>query len=225
MAYTHIFFGGIGTLVETSEYQLDAYNCAFDECAIDYHWSRKNYVDSLSGSGGQNRLQIITLPSGDKLTEEQIAKIHASKTSIFNDTIRNNGLDLRNGAGELFAAAKEEGVKLVWATTTKQENIDAIFDAVGDALSKDMFTYIANKDAIRAQKPDPAIYTQTLSKLGVHVQEAFAVEDSPSGIESASGADLYTIAFPGKMTEDKDFTKASKMISSLADIVPHLNGA
>jgi hypothetical protein len=48
MVVTHIFFGGIGTLVETSDLQFEAFNLALAENHIDYSWDRQSYVKSLS---------------------------------------------------------------------------------------------------------------------------------------------------------------------------------
>ena len=59
MKPSHIIFGGIGTLVETSEYQYQAYNTALMLNDIDYYWERKDYVASLSFSGGPLRLEKI----------------------------------------------------------------------------------------------------------------------------------------------------------------------
>ena len=42
MIFTHIFFGGIGTLVETSELQFKAFNQALVKNNIDYVWDRES---------------------------------------------------------------------------------------------------------------------------------------------------------------------------------------
>lgn len=219
MTVTHIFFGGIGTLVETSELQFEAFNHALTANRVDFQWSREAYIDSLSGSGGQNRLATITLKNGDVLSADTIAKVHADKTKIYADTMRKKGLTLRAGANDLIHKAKENGIKLVWATTTEQTNIDAFFDAVGSTLKKDMFVKVTNKQYITHQKPDPEVYTKLLNELGITADQVLVIEDSQSGVTSSSNAGITTLAFPGEMTSGKDFLGSKQQITSLKDVI------
>ncbi|MFT5609763.1 MAG: HAD superfamily hydrolase (TIGR01509 family) [Polaribacter sp.] len=223
MAVTHIFFGGIGTLVETSELQLEAFNRAFDENNIDYKWNRDSYIRSLSSSGGQQRLKMIKLQDGSKLQDQQVSQVHADKTRIYNQLMREQGLELRVGASELFNSARHQGVKLVWATTTSQNNIDAILDATASNLKKDMFLQITNEALITKQKPDPEVYIKLLSSLNLDSDHVLAIEDSACGVASANGAGLLTLAFPGEMTSQTEFSGSYENIASLANAVSYLD--
>ena len=51
-----------------------------------------------------------------------------------------------------------------------------------------------------APKPDPALYLAALEALGVHPQEAIALEDSPNGILAAKRAGLFCVAVPNPLT-------------------------
>jgi len=222
MAITHIFFGGIGTLVETSELQFEAFNQALANNNVDFHWEREAYIESLAGSGGQNRLAAIKLADGSTLSDETIAKVHADKTQIYADTMREKGLALRDGASELINKARENNIKLVWATTTKQDNIDAFFDAVGEALNKEMFVKVTNKEYVTQQKPEPEVYSKLLSELAIEPSSALAIEDSPSGVASALGAGIKTLAFAGEMTKGQTFDPSAEPINSLSDVLSHI---
>lgn len=223
MAVRYIFFGGIGTLVETSEAQLEAFNKAFRENNIDYFWERDSYIKTLNKSGGIQRLKTIKLNCGSTLDEQQIVEIHADKTRIYNESLRTQGLQLRTGASELIAHAINNHVKLVWATTTTQTNIDAIFDALGDSLKKDVFIKITNKDLISRQKPDPEVYLKLLSSLNTETREVLVIEDSVSGVESASSAGLTTLAFPGDMTSKTTFNASYQRLQSLTETIAFVN--
>lgn len=225
MVVTHIFFGGIGTLVETSDLQFEAFNLALAENHIDYSWDRQSYVKSLSNSGGQQRLKALRLKDGSSLSDLQLAQVHADKTRIYNQLMRNQGLKLRLGGSELISSAKRLGVKLVWATTTKQDNIDAIFDASNGHLDKAMFVKITNDRLITKQKPDPEVYLKLLSSLNLKVSEVLVIEDSISGVDSAMNASLFTLAFPGEMTSETVFSASCQTITSLAEVISYIDKA
>ena len=153
MKFSHIIFGGIGTLVETSEYQYQAYNTALVLNDIDYHWEREDYVASLSISGGPLRLEMIQMENGSRLTGEQIVNVHLDKTRVFNALIRERGLKLREGADELIEFCLKRDVKLAWATTTSQDNIDAITDSLHNDLLVQSLVKTTNSTFVENPKP------------------------------------------------------------------------
>ena len=73
-------------------------------------------------------------------------------------------------------------------------------------------------DDVGRSKPDPASYLKALSDLGVNPDEAFALEDSPTGVQGAKNAGLLCVAVPGAMTRDRSFDHADMRIESLADV-------
>ena len=223
MKFTHIVFGGIGTLVETSEYQYQAYNTALVLNDIDYHWEREDYVASLSISGGPLRLKMIHMEGGSRLTDEQIVNVHLDKTRVFNALIRERGLKLREGADELIQFCLKRNVKLAWATTTSQENIDAITDSLHNDLLVQSLMKTTNSTFVENPKPNPEIYEKVMASLDITVNEVIAIEDSPSGVKSACDAGIMTLAFPGEMNSGKDFPAAINTISGLSEVIAYLD--
>ena len=51
-----ILFGSIGSVVESSEIQRQAFNEAFKEFGVDWYWNVANYIKMLQKPGGLNRL-------------------------------------------------------------------------------------------------------------------------------------------------------------------------
>ena len=190
MKLSHVIFGGIGTLVETSEYQYQAYNTALMLNDIDYHWEREDYVASLSISGGPLRLEKIVMEDGSRLTSEQIANVHLDKTRVFNTLIRERGLKLREGADELIAFCLNRDVKLAWATTTRQDNIDAITESLANNLLVKSLLKITNSTFVESPKPNPEIYQKMMMYLDITADDVIAIEDSPSGVKSSSDAGI-----------------------------------
>jgi beta-phosphoglucomutase-like phosphatase (HAD superfamily) len=56
------------------------------------------------------------------------------------------------------------------------------------------FDFIATRDDVNRGKPDPEIYHLALSELQVAPEETLAIEDSPSGVQSAVSAGINVIA-------------------------------
>ena len=48
-----VLFGGIGTLLESSELQREAFNRAFAEADLDWQWQRDDYRAMLTTPGGK----------------------------------------------------------------------------------------------------------------------------------------------------------------------------
>lgn len=216
MRYSTILFGGIGTLVETSQIQLDAFNRAFAEIGVDFVWQADDYQQSLIDAGGQRRLSKLDIGGGRFLSDEEIADVHAAKTRLFNERIIADGLSLRPGVAELLAMAGDRGLKRGWVTTTATENIEAICRAVGRPLSLDLFDYVGHTASVDNGKPAPDIYEEALAALEVDAGDTMAIEDSPTGVASAKAAGLFTLAYPGAMHTEHDFSGADQRVDSLS---------
>jgi HAD superfamily hydrolase (TIGR01509 family) len=219
MGQSAIIFGGIGTLVETSDLQRRAFNDAFAALGIDYFWDTATYIKSLSETGGTNRLSTLILADGNHLSEQQIKLVHAEKTRRFVELLAASHLPLRRGVGELINSARRQKIKLAWATTTSQANIDGLIASTNGVLARDMFDFIGSDKAVLHQKPDPQIYAICLDALGLKAQQALAIEDSLTGVQSAKAAGIRTIAFPGDFNAQKDFDFADAIVSDLAVVI------
>ena len=106
-------------------------------------------------------------------------------------------------------------MKLAFVTTTYQPNIDAIFQAAGDALEASDFDYIASRSSVMHGKPHPEVYLTALEQLGVTAADALAIEDTAVSVMSAKRAGLTAVATPGDITADQDFWQADLVVDSL----------
>ena len=53
---TAILFGSIGSIIETSELQLAAFNKAFKKFGLDWEWTTTEYKPMLLQAGGRKRI-------------------------------------------------------------------------------------------------------------------------------------------------------------------------
>ncbi len=217
MAKTTLMFGSIGTIVETSDLQRQAYNEAMHEAGLDWNWDAETYAELLTQAGGKERLAHLAAATGRHLPTETIDAIHARKTEIACAKMAAQRVILRPGVAELVNFAKERGMKLAFVTTTYQPNIDAVFAVAGAALAATEFDAIVARADVDHGKPSPSAYLFALNTLGVLPQDALAIEDTANSVMSAKRAGIEVIATPGAMTAGQDFWQADLLVEKLAE--------
>ena len=79
---TTIFFGSIGSIVETSEIQRKAFNKAFQKFGLDWYWNVGNYINMIQKPGGIKRIKQY---SKSNLSNIEIIEIYNLKIKYFNE--------------------------------------------------------------------------------------------------------------------------------------------
>lgn len=212
MSIQAILFGGIGTLAETSELQRAAFNQAFEEHGLDWHWDRQTYRELLSTPGGQKRIRLYASgnSSGKEISDEDGAALHARKTELFQKLLTPASLEPRAGVRNLMNKARNSDVRIAIASTTTEANILALLKAC--ALDPAEFDVIVHRMMVKRTKPDPEVYIHCLELLGIDAATAVAVEDSDSGMDSALAAGVICVALPGANTSSQDFSRAALIV-------------
>lgn len=202
-----LFLGSIGVLAETSHLQREAFNAAFAEAGLDWHWSEARYADLLTRSGGADRIASEATRRGEDV---DAAALHARKSALFQQRLA-QGVPLRPGVAEAMRAARAAGRKVALVTTTSAANVSAVLAATGLAAGE--FDLVLTRADVARPKPDPEVYARALDRLG-HLK-AHAVEDNPDGLRAALGAGLSCTAFPGALHDAANFEGASAVVQTL----------
>ncbi|MDE2823137.1 MAG: HAD family phosphatase [Chloroflexota bacterium] len=119
------------------------------------------------------------------------------------------------GVEEYIAAARERGMGIGIASSSPRRWVDPKLEQLGLA---ETFDTVVCADDVGSAKPDPASYRKAVSDLGVTPDEAFALEDSPTGVQGAKNAGLLCVAVPGTLTRDRSYDHADMRLESLADM-------
>jgi len=204
-----IIFGSIGTLVETSEIQRSAFNRAFSEAGLDWHWSKQEYARLLKKSGGRQRIADYA-----KARDQDInaGALHTRKTEIFDQAIVDQGLVPRKGVLPLMRWVKQNDIKLGFATTTARNNVEAIFLALDGAIHRSHFDFVNDAETLTAPKPDPEVYQRALAALEVGPEACIAIEDTGISMQSALAAGIECVGFPGVYSDPEDLAEASRIV-------------
>ncbi len=205
-----ILFGGIGTLVETSELQREAFNRAFDEAKLGWHWSPAVYEELLSLSGGRNRLRAYAQRIGAAIPAHHVERLHERKSELFRRSLTDNPLMPRPGVQHLLNKARANDVRLAIASTTSKANVLGLAEAVNLDLSA--FEVVMHRGLVQEPKPDPEVYRRCIEALGVGAESAVAIEDSESGVAAATAAGIPVIAAPGANTQLQDYSAAIAVV-------------
>jgi HAD superfamily hydrolase (TIGR01509 family) len=214
-----VIFGAIGTIVETSDLQRQAFNAAFQSTGLDWDWTPATYQTLLKVNGGRNRILAYRNadPARADVPDEAIATLHKAKTDFYVAMLDNTAISPRPGVVALMDACAGAQIRVAFCTSTYPENVAAIGSALDGLLSLDRFATIVTLDKIDRPKPAPDAYFYCLEQLGLPADAAIAIEDTPASLAAAKAAGITTIATPGATTADQDF--------SIADlVVPDLTG-
>lgn len=207
-----IFFGSIGTIADTSELQRQAFNQAFKAHGLDWCWNREEYLTMLEKSGGQKRIADYAGSTGQTV---DAAAIHRSKSEFFQKSLAESQVKPRSGVIETIQSAKNKGLKLALVTTTSQENVSMLIEALRPNIQATDFDLIVDASSVEHSKPDKAAYTFALERLGERSDHCIAIEDNLGGVEAAIAAGLDCVAFPGENTAHHDYKKAQHQVDRL----------
>jgi HAD superfamily hydrolase (TIGR01509 family) len=212
-----------GTLSDTErDGHRVAFNRAFDEYGMDWHWSVETYGELLAVTGGKERMKFYAeeFLDQDKLPdnlEALIPELHKAKTRHYTKLLSTGAIPLRTGVERLINEARQRGFRLAIATTTTPENVTTLLTHTLGAGSIDWFEVIAAGDIVPAKKPAPDIYDYAIKAMNLTAAECIAFEDSANGIKSSTGANLSTIITINDYTREHDFSDACIVLDQMGE--------
>ena len=125
---------------------------------------------------------------------------------------------MRPGVLPLLSAAADAGLALAIATTTSPVNIASLLRRALGADWRSRFAVIEDASTAPRKKPDPMVYQQTLTRLGLPAHNCLALEDSANGLKAALGAGLPTVITTNAFTAHQTFDGALRVLPSLDGI-------
>lgn len=214
-----------GTLADTERVHLAAFNHAFEQEGLGWHWDEAHYTELLTISGGKERMLHHWRQVNPGLTDiggagvaDTLDRLHEIKTAFYESAVADGAVTLRPGVLRLMDEALAAGIRLAIATTTSPVNIAAL---LRKAIGPDWrMHFVAVGDASTApnKKPHPQVYLQMLSALGLPAPDCLAFEDSANGLAAASAAGLKTVITPTSFTAHQDFAAALRVVPDLGTV-------
>ena len=220
-----VIFDVDGTLADTENVHRAAFNAAFAESGLDWHWDEALYTRLLEISGGKERiahywkqLRPDYPASQPDVVADTVQRLHRLKTAVYSRLVADGALQLRPGIRQLIESAQAAGLRLAIATTTTPANIEALLHSALGAGWKARFEVIEDAATAPCKKPHPQVYLQTLQRLDLEAPACLALEDSANGLQAATRARVPVIVTPNAYTAHQDFSAALRVVPSLEGV-------
>ena len=183
-----IIFDLDGTLVDSVRYHAEAWVKAFKEYGYDFSH------ETLSQQIGKGSEFIV----GELLSSDEAEKLHSDIAQYRKQYYQENLLEKVQPfpkVKELFQTIKADGIKIVLASSARQETIEHYKQLLE---IEDLIEGATSTDEVKKSKPEPDIFRTALDKLeGVSADEAIVVGDSPYDAIAAKKIDITTIGLLG----------------------------
>lgn len=220
-----LIFDVDGTLADTEMAHLAAFNHAFGQEGLDWHWDVPLYTRLLEISGGKERIRAYWESRGDLPKDvghdgivQTIARLHELKTAAYEQAVQDGMVQMRPGVLALMAEAMDAGLGLAIATTTSPVNITSLLKQAMGLDWQSHFSVIEDATTAPRKKPDPSVYLQTLQRLGLTSDECLSIEDSSNGLKAALAAGLPVVITQNAFTAHHDFTGALRVLPNLQGV-------
>jgi HAD superfamily hydrolase (TIGR01509 family) len=204
-APTAVLFDNDGLLLDTESVWTRAEQDLFERRGREFTLSDKQ---ELVGTPAHISGEIISRKLGEHgRGPELIAELDELVVAELEQ-----GIDAMVGARELVGELRGRGVPLALVSNSPLRFVERALDLVG---MHDAFEAVVSGHEVPAPKPAPDPYLHACELLSAGPRGAFALEDSPTGVESALAAGLTVIgvpSVPGVTLED-----AHVVIASLED--------
>ncbi len=220
-----LIFDVDGTLADTELAHLRAFNQAFEQEGMGWHWTLAQYTELLAVSGGKERMLHHWRQVSPDMTEvgagavqATIDRLHDVKTAFYEAAIQEGAVAFRPGVLSLMEEARAAGLKLAIATTTSPANVAALMRSGLGAQWRSMFSAVGDAGNAPLKKPHPQVYLRVLADMALPARDGLAFEDSFNGLRAACAAQLATVITPNAFTAHHDFSGALRVVPDLGGV-------
>ncbi|MDA3865844.1 MAG: HAD-IA family hydrolase [Salinivirgaceae bacterium] len=138
------------------------------------------------------------------LSKEEVAQRIVNRVA---ELIQQDGNSLPGALQAIIFFAKQN-IQLALCTNSPTSLINVVLDKLN--LHNTFAVHVSAEDEERG-KPDAAVYKTALKKLNKGALQCLAIEDTPTGVKSATGAGIQTVAVSA-VRNTQEFTNAGAMV-------------
>lgn len=173
-----------GTLIDSNDAHARAWSETLREFGRDVP---PETVRPLVGMGGDKLLPRLLGVDADS---DEGHAFSERRAAIFRERYV-PGLRRTTGAGELIQRFRDEGLRLVIATSAKEDELEVMLRQVG---LEDLMEKRTSSDDADRSKPDPDIVQAALRKARLPASAVLMLGDTPYDVEAAGRARVGAVA-------------------------------
>ena len=187
-----------GTIANTElEAHLPAFNFAFKDLGIDWHWDIDKYIKLLKINGGKNRIAHYSRLNNNNFSDELITQIHEKKQFYYLEFIKKNSVKFKTGVYRLINELHRKKIRQFIVTSSSRNQVDLIIEYLFNGFNP--FEFIISSEDVDLKKPNPLPYLKAVKLSGIKKNKSIVFEDSNPGLKSSLAANLPTIFVPSNI--------------------------
>ena len=198
-----------GTLVDSNDAHADAWVRTLKEFGID---APRDQVRRLIGKGGDKLLPQVSgiekeSDLGERISERRSEMFLAEYLPRLRPFPR---------ARDLVARIRQDGLRVLVATSSKEEEVRAMLRVAG---VEDFVEASASAGDADRSKPDPDIVRAVLEKGALDPAAAILIGDTPYDVEAAGRAGVSVIALRSGGWDDEGLAGAIAVYDDVANLL------
>ncbi|MEI7664832.1 MAG: HAD-IA family hydrolase [Synechococcaceae cyanobacterium ELA263] len=216
-----VFWDVDGTLAETEMAgHRPAFNRAFAEAALPWHWDHPTYHRLLKVSGGRERIGAFLAEVEGVVPEPaRLDRLQACKQVHYRQLVQTGGLAPRPGVIRLMTDLAAAGIPQAIVTTSGRSAVAALLQASFPDLQQAFRFWVCGEDVSR-KKPHPEAYRLAIEQAQLDPWQILVLEDSAQGLAAAVTAGLTTLVTLSQVSSTEpleQFVAARAVLDGLGD--------
>jgi len=196
-----------GTLIDSEPLHFEALLSVSRECGFTIDKTRN---ESMLGLSLERVWEVLSETHDISIPMEEW------KNRIIHYYLKNVSFEMaRPGVIDCINTIASKEIFQACVSTAERKILDANLTAIG--IGKNISFSFGFED-VAETKPAPEPYIKACERLKLPRNQCIAVEDTMVGVESATRAGLYTIAWPNDMSKNQDFSKADVIVNDIWDV-------
>lgn len=198
-----VIFDLDGVLVDTKKIHYDSLNSVLDK---KYLITWEEHLLIYDGLKTNRKLEILSEKKG--LPQSEHYKIWSSKQKKTLENLKE--LKPNQTLQSVMNTLVEDGYKIAVCSNSIRKTVLTVLSKLG---IMEFMDYIISNEDVQNSKPHPEMYWRAISKMGCLPEETLIVEDSPTGLLSAtrSGSNVFRVNNPKDVTYSNVMNKIKEI--------------
>lgn len=213
-----VIFDFDGIIVDSEPFHYRAFKEAMGADGERFTWD--DYLNHMVGFDDRDLFRHAYALLNRPMDERAMSRCIAAKADAFQRLLDRDGIHPFPGSVELIRALAAR-LPVGLCSGALQSDVEPVLERLG---IREAFTVVVTADDVPTSKPDPACYRLCLHRLAEALQRApfepdrcVAIEDTPAGIQAASGAGLRVLAVTNSYSPDR-LPGAHRVVNSLEGV-------